>query len=698
MLYGFQDGNDVFVVAAAESVQFEVFKTGVAEDLGATLVSGFDIMMNPDRYKGFSSALVFEFSSPEAAQALIDKIGLNVVSRPQAVDFQAKMIAQEAVDPFDPSNKRTIEEIYNIEGEDDTWDTRTEDEKARAALLINLDAIRAKQDAGELTTESFAMREGKNGLANVTAIDAHFDDDGNLVIDGVTAEKGLIQHAEDEFSLDGAEGADTANAPRPWLPDYDASRFINDVSNPDAFKGIEATEMVFAVSGGDPYGTGVQTAYVRMAPKAFFDANSTLYENSLWPMVRHLIARDSVEHDENTFGHPNMTIEEARAIYTARGFVEDQAFTDHLNAEIDKRAEKAKGKGKTPKNEGRFADVSTPADASQTRDVKFGQGPEFTDEAEAAAAASAAEEEDAYSGPVEFTLEDDADVTFLSRYLKAINEDSDAIIAKLAAGNGKVFEIDDHRVAALLAISFRRRGIGFKAQCDGEDYEVDDHSTQYIQKGPIAIFYKVELPWARLDEVYDAITAAGLEYQKVVMASGESMDGAWVACPVQRVAERVEAAIVAACPTQDTDIYTINPSGERLVPKGANAVVTTGANEREIGPRPWNADAHKLPGLTEEEIVENDRNLKGDEFLFTGHDETRGCTIYVTPRTFFDDNGEMWDGELPDAAKRHLPRDFKEVEGQPGAYTSSMRKYQQVVAELSKRGMVESMKLRMHLN
>lgn len=219
---------------------------------------------------------------------------------------------------------------------------------------------------------------------------------------------------------------------------------------------------------------------------------------------------------------------------------------------------------------------------------------------------------------------------------------------------------------------------------DSEDVTVDP-------QGMVAIFYKLELDGKKLSDLRACAAAHNFDLE-LAAAMRNSPTGSWVAFARQIQAEELEAILSAA--GFGVKNYAVNDIGERLVPEGIEVVDV--ASPKAEKPRPWNWMASKIDAMSEEERKENEGSVSTSEFIFCGNYEgaDQGTIIYITPRSYFSEKGEMW-GE-PLNINAILPRDFVEVS--PGVYRSMSRDWNHISFDLASRGMKENLSLQIYLN
>lgn len=221
------------------------------------------------------------------------------------------------------------------------------------------------------------------------------------------------------------------------------------------------------------------------------------------------------------------------------------------------------------------------------------------------------------------------------------------------------------------------------ASADSEDYSIDPN-------GMIAIYYKVDIDAKKIADVEPI--ALGQFDLDLAAQKRNSPTGSWFAFARQLQAEELAEILTGQGFVVKT--YAVNDMGERLVPEGV-AVVDVSSPKQEK-PRPWNWMANKIATMTEEERKANDESLSSSEFIFCGAYEgaDQGTIIYITPRSYFAENNEMWGHPLNIEAI--LPRDFVEIS--PGVYRSMSRDWNHISFDLASRGMKENLSLQLYLN
>lgn len=237
-------------------------------------------------------------------------------------------------------------------------------------------------------------------------------------------------------------------------------------------------------------------------------------------------------------------------------------------------------------------------------------------------------------------------------------------------------------------------------RADGTPMALDLAVAQHIDPdGPVAIYFRVDLaptPFIEDEEMFvSALRDAKCEDK--IAARGATPDGWWVAFAREFDAEQFCKDIdgIFAHLTQPYEMYGVNDKGERLVPKGAATVIDPARLKGEE-PRPWNDRASELDAMDEEARAANRKGMKGEEFIFCGSYQgaQHGCVINVTPKSWFERHGTMWEGPLDIA--HLLPQDMKEVA--PGLYATKSRDWNNLSHDLARRGFKENLFFQLYLN
>ena len=221
--------------------------------------------------------------------------------------------------------------------------------------------------------------------------------------------------------------------------------------------------------------------------------------------------------------------------------------------------------------------------------------------------------------------------------------------------------------------------------------EIDDELVIDLG-GIIAIYHKVEVTGAKLEDINPCLVAADFDIEESAVVKRNSSTGCWFALMRQYQAEQVGKALEEA--GFDVEVYAVNDAGERLVPKGVQIV--TEEIEGEQQPRPWNYRSKEIGKMKAAEKRENIKTMSPKEFIFVGNYENaqKGTIIYITPRLYFNEHGKMWPKPLN--IEHLLPADIKELA--PGVYRTHSRDWNKVSYDLNARGFKEQIGLQIWLN
>lgn len=227
---------------------------------------------------------------------------------------------------------------------------------------------------------------------------------------------------------------------------------------------------------------------------------------------------------------------------------------------------------------------------------------------------------------------------------------------------------------------------------------VDDNGVDMTisESEDIAMFYKLEFVGTHVADL-EAVLGTN-EVWATVHEKRDTGDDCWFAFVRHKHGLAFENAATEAGFKIGEHPYGVKPDGDRLVEKSVKGVTVVDTGEkREIGPRPWNDRAAELEAMTEEERAEEWKNCKGDEFIFCGTYEgaAMGTIVYITPKSYFEEHGVMFDKPLE--IDHLLERDLKEIDP-GGTYKTMSRDWNSLSYALSKKGMVENMYLQLYLN
>lgn len=646
MLYGFTNGGEVIVIGADSMKEYEVFRDGVAVEQDAEILNGFAAMTDA-RCKYFDFCIIFDDTSA------YERFGITEVDSLVAKSRHRSMVESAAPDDDD----RTFAEIYGIrDDEENKWDKRTLEQKARDKLMTNLSA-RARQADGDVTPESF--KQVDNDDPNVKGpklinIDAIMDEVGRLHINA-TYEKGDPLAYVPDWS------------PRPWLPDYDTTQFFDHIADPDTFKALTANEFIFAVA---PTADG---SLVSIAPKQHFEENQEVFEPAMWPMIRHLLPRDCREVGERTFAS-DLSVEDARNQFAAAGFEHSNAYAAVLNKEIQRLRDRASARGRAIPDDQFYIPGKVSA---WDGELQVGQGSDF-DQAEDVAFIS--------MEPVMLT----ADKETVERII-----DMSMMSDVEYENDGDDFVFEDHRLAGQVILSLDRRALPYQATCDGEDYRPNPAAVLAMEKGMISIFFRMDVVGADGFEIIRVLEEGDLNVQGTIMRLIELDDRVVVVCPFEKKAKQARKILIDNGNMSVDEPYGVNAMLERLIDEDANAKVKSEIPP-EDGPRLWNDRAHELALMTHAQLEAFNKEIHPQHFYYAVKASGKDVICYIVPKTVFDKDRSLWDGELPRHITRGLEPYFDRVG--PSQYRVRRATVDGLSTKLNNQGLIESLYLYMETN
>jgi hypothetical protein len=190
MIYAHLPSPLVTVVAAAQNrATFESWYLNVGTEhfTSSRETEIMDHLCDPDFELFKTTVYVFDHATAADQEAFVKKHDLLVGTYSRAADRHTDMVNWDTPDPYDINDMRTIAEIYNL-GDDDKYDKRTDEEKAKDLEIKKMmDELRKK---GEVSEDSFSPRKevGEDGMA-VTDVRVKTYQDGSQTIDNILANK-----------------------------------------------------------------------------------------------------------------------------------------------------------------------------------------------------------------------------------------------------------------------------------------------------------------------------------------------------------------------------------------------------------------------------------------------------------------------------------------------------------------------------
>jgi hypothetical protein len=210
-------------------------------------------------------------------------------------------------------------------------------------------------------------------------------------------------------------------------------------------------------------------------------------------------------------------------------------------------------------------------------------------------------------------------------------------------------------------------------------------------------YYRMDVAGADIAAVDAHVeqTDTGFILSKTALAAEDvAADACWYAFA------RLPAVMHAVEALKDmADVVVTACSVHRRVQEGGFAKVAITIKDEaaadEIPARPWNAKGAEFATMTPEELEENRKGMKAEEFVIAGTERADGCVVHITPAAYFEEHGEPWPDALDIA--HLLPPEY--VETAPGTYFAKGKNYINVSFELcNRRQFGESLMLKAYLN
>lgn len=229
----------------------------------------------------------------------------------------------------------------------------------------------------------------------------------------------------------------------------------------------------------------------------------------------------------------------------------------------------------------------------------------------------------------------------------------------------------------------------------GKDDDLVDNPLKIADDDMVAVYFRVEAPEQDVQAVLDMLVEDNKPKPYRSANFAEAGGGCWLAYVRRASAEEVVEYLVAK--SIPAEIAEVDRTGARIIEEGVEgvSVIDTGAAEIEP-PLPWNDGAEEFAKMDEKE---QRKALAGRWLLYTirQYPYPTGLIVHITPKSYFNREGKMWDGELP---IQHLLGDtFEKFGDKVGVYQCKSLGMNPADFMLgNKAGMKESLALRMHVN
>ena len=161
----------------------------------------------------------------------------------------------------------------------------------------------------------------------------------------------------------------------------------------------------------------------------------------------------------------------------------------------------------------------------------------------------------------------------------------------------------------------------------------------------VELYYKVLVRDWKLDEVRPLLEKDGIDFDKYVAKARDSVRGCWMACVLERFADRITKVLEEAgmvCERSKVDASGAQSSEDNLV-ELMQGLLTKNPVGMDRLIRPWN-DRAQWDALTDEQKEENRKTWKGEEFYMCSTPFRDGkCLVAVVPRAWFDKHETTFD-------------------------------------------------------
>lgn len=209
--------------------------------------------------------------------------------------------------------------------------------------------------------------------------------------------------------------------------------------------------------------------------------------------------------------------------------------------------------------------------------------------------------------------------------------------------------------------------------------------------GSASIFHRLDVTDTNYNDTVQAITQCGFDAGETIVAGSDTATGCWIAVSRQDHAIVLEEALRGM--GLNVSRSTVNELGEVILPSDVRVVEEAITVEP---PRPWNGRQAEIDAMDDDARKEWLKAMEASEFLFAGdyHGPKHGCSLFIAPKSYFKQEGEMYPHPLNIA--HLLPSDCKEIA--PGQYSSMSRDWVMLGHDLHRKGFTESLMLRIYVN
>jgi hypothetical protein len=230
-----------------------------------------------------------------------------------------------------------------------------------------------------------------------------------------------------------------------------------------------------------------------------------------------------------------------------------------------------------------------------------------------------------------------------------------------------------------------------------EDF-VSDNPYRIALDALVETYFRVDVRGYSLSKVDQVIKDADVVKP---YRTNEVGDDCWLAFLRERYASDAVNALAAA--NIVATVSAVDPEGALIVEEGAllegERVVDQGDASIEP-PAPWNEGAEVYAAMTDDERKATNKKLL-PFILYCIHDfgAPHRLIAHLTPKTYFNKTGEMWDGDLHAVIGDLMPDSWNKYGERPGVYQCKSLDLNTADFTLgNQRGMKESLNLMSHVN
>lgn len=246
-----------------------------------------------------------------------------------------------------------------------------------------------------------------------------------------------------------------------------------------------------------------------------------------------------------------------------------------------------------------------------------------------------------------------------------------------------------------LAYSLNKRGHDVRATMIGSPFALDMAHTLAVGRPPFAMFFRVDVKNIEIEDLISALEDEGVNLT-TLLGRGENESGCWIGVSVERLARNYAGGIRKHYPLAETEVYAVSLEGERMAPEGVEVLDPNAV--AEYGPRPW-SDLAAWEALSDEDRAAEMKKVKAAEFIFTGsYHMGRGSTVLFTPKDYFEEHNEPWEGDIAPFVEPFFPQAFGMVTNDNGTFSARSVQYDSMVFKLARQGFHESTRYRLWLN